>query len=84
MKSLGDVHMDVLCVAMRPYCPPEAMEAEDTLFTLYTSGARPAPFFLFFFPRTDENLEEEKSIQRESRHKMCTRRDVCLSQKKSV
>lgn len=31
-----DVHMDVVVPRMRPYCPPVPVDAEDTLFTLYT------------------------------------------------
>jgi acetyl-CoA synthetase len=34
-----DIRMDQLVAAQRPYCVPEAMDAEDTLFILYTSGS---------------------------------------------
>ena len=38
-----DVRMDILVNNQRPYCPPEAMDAEDTLFILYTSGSTGMP-----------------------------------------
>ena len=38
-----DVHMDELVPKMRPYCPAEPMDSEDTLFTLYTSGSTGKP-----------------------------------------
>ena len=38
-----DVHMDEVLPRMRPYCPAEPMESEDTLFTLYTSGSTGKP-----------------------------------------
>lgn len=38
-----DVHMDLLVPKMRPYCPPAPVDAEDVLFTLYTSGSTGAP-----------------------------------------
>ena len=38
-----DVRMDILVADQRPYCPPEAMDAEDTLFILYTSGSTGMP-----------------------------------------
>lgn len=31
-----DVHMDRIILKMRPYCPPTPVDAEETLFTLYT------------------------------------------------
>jgi len=38
-----DVRMDVLVANQRPFCAPEAMDAEDTLFILYTSGSTGQP-----------------------------------------
>ena len=38
-----DVDMDEAMEAQRPYCPPESMDAEDTLFLLYTSGSTGKP-----------------------------------------
>ena len=38
-----DVHMDVVVPKMRPYCPAVAVDAEDLLFSLYTSGSTGAP-----------------------------------------
>jgi acetyl-CoA synthetase len=35
--------MDPLVAQQRPYCPPEPMMAEDTLFILYTSGSTGQP-----------------------------------------
>jgi acetyl-CoA synthetase len=34
-----DVRMDPLVALQRPYCPPATMDAEDSLFILYTSGS---------------------------------------------
>lgn len=42
MKS-KDVRMDQLVAAQRPYSVPEVMDAEDTLFILYTSGSTGMP-----------------------------------------
>lgn len=42
MKS-KDIRMDQLVAAQRPYCVPEVMDAEDTLFILYTSGSTGMP-----------------------------------------
>ena len=38
-----DVDMDKAMETQRPYCPPESMDAEDTLFLLYTSGSTGKP-----------------------------------------
>ena len=38
-----DVDMDDAMEAQRPYCPSESMDAEDTLFLLYTSGSTGTP-----------------------------------------
>jgi acetyl-CoA synthetase len=38
-----DVRMDPLVASQRPYCVPEIMDAEDTLFILYTSGSTGMP-----------------------------------------
>lgn len=38
-----DIRMDPLVSVQRPYCAPEAMDAEDSLFTLYTSGSTGKP-----------------------------------------
>lgn len=38
-----DVDLDEAMEAQRPYCPAEAMDAEDTLFLLYTSGSTGKP-----------------------------------------
>mmetsp|Transcript_676 Transcript_676/g.1225 ORF Transcript_676/g.1225 Transcript_676/m.1225 type:complete len:662 (-) Transcript_676:212-2197(-) len=38
-----DVRMDPLVAVQRPYCPPEHMDAEDSLFILYTSGSTGMP-----------------------------------------
>jgi acetyl-CoA synthetase len=38
-----DVRMDPLVASQRPYCVPEVMDAEDTLFILYTSGSTGMP-----------------------------------------
>ena len=35
-----DEWMEPLMETQRPYSPPESMDAEDTLFYLYTSGKR--------------------------------------------
>ena len=38
-----DIKMDDLVAKQRPYCPCEAMDAEDNLFILYTSGSTGQP-----------------------------------------
>ncbi|MFP4377321.1 MAG: acetate--CoA ligase, partial [Spirochaetales bacterium] len=38
-----DVDLDEAMAVQRPYCPPESMDAEDTLFLLYTSGSTGRP-----------------------------------------
>ena len=38
-----DVWMSDILKKQRPYCPPEAMDSEDTLFFLYTSGSTGKP-----------------------------------------
>jgi acetyl-CoA synthetase len=38
-----DLWMEELCANARPYCPPESMDSEDTLFYLYTSGSTGKP-----------------------------------------
>jgi acetyl-CoA synthetase len=38
-----DVRMDILVADQRPFCAPEPMDAEDTLFILYTSGSTGQP-----------------------------------------
>jgi acetyl-CoA synthetase len=38
-----DVDIDEAMEKQRPYCPPESMDAEDTLFLLYTSGSTGKP-----------------------------------------
>eukprot|EP00753_Platysulcus_tardus_P017539 PLAT6433.18.p1 GENE.PLAT6433.18~~PLAT6433.18.p1 ORF type:complete len:678 (+),score=278.46 PLAT6433.18:53-2035(+) len=38
-----DVAITDLLAEARPYCPPEHMDAEDTLFLLYTSGSTGKP-----------------------------------------
>jgi acetyl-CoA synthetase len=38
-----DVRMNILVSNQRPYCAPEAMDAEDNLFILYTSGSTGMP-----------------------------------------
>lgn len=38
-----DVRMDPLVAVQRPYCPPEVMDSEDSLFLLYTSGSTGKP-----------------------------------------
>ena len=40
---LKDVRMDDLVRVQRPYCVPETMDAEDSLFILYTSGSTGMP-----------------------------------------
>jgi acetyl-CoA synthetase len=42
MKS-KDIRMDQLVALQRPYCIPEVMDAEDTLFILYSSGSTDMP-----------------------------------------
>ena len=44
-----DVRMDLLVADQRPFCAPEPMDAEDTLFILYTSGSTGQPKVSFFF-----------------------------------
>jgi len=43
MKAGRDVRMDTLLPKQRPFCVAEALDAEDTLFFLYTSGSTGAP-----------------------------------------
>ena len=43
-----DVRMDLLVADQRPFCAPEPMDAEDTLFILYTSGSTGQPKVSFF------------------------------------
>jgi acetyl-CoA synthetase len=38
-----DVWMDELAAKQRPYCPPEWMDSEDSLFILFTSGSTGSP-----------------------------------------
>jgi len=38
-----DVRMDPLVAVQRPYCPPAHLDAEDSLFILYTSGSTGLP-----------------------------------------
>jgi hypothetical protein len=38
MQENRDIFMPKLLPKMRPYCPHEPMDSEDTLFVLYTSG----------------------------------------------
>ena len=38
-----DVRMNPLVAVQRPYCPPEVMDSEDSLFLLYTSGSTGKP-----------------------------------------
>ncbi|CAJ1955245.1 unnamed protein product [Cylindrotheca closterium] len=38
-----DIRMDPLVAVQRPYCPPARMDAEDSLFILYTSGSTGMP-----------------------------------------
>lgn len=38
-----DIRMDPLIAVQRPYCPPVHLEAEDSLFILYTSGSTGLP-----------------------------------------
>jgi len=38
-----DVRMDLLVANQRPFCAPEPMDAEDSLFILYTSGSTGQP-----------------------------------------
>ncbi len=38
MHPTRDVWMHTLLPSVRPYCPCEPMDSEDTLFILYTSG----------------------------------------------
>jgi acetyl-CoA synthetase len=38
-----DIRMDPLVAVQRPYCPPVHMDAEDSLFILYTSGSTGQP-----------------------------------------
>lgn len=39
----NEAHMNALTDLQRPYCPPTIMDAEDTLFVLYTSGSTGQP-----------------------------------------
>jgi len=43
MKPGRDVWMNDLMSTVRPYCPCESMDSEDTLFYLYTSGSTGKP-----------------------------------------
>ena len=43
MKPGRDVWMNDLMNKVRPYCPCESMDSEDTLFFLYTSGSTGKP-----------------------------------------
>ena len=43
MKPTRDVWMNDLMSRVRPYCPCESMDSEDTLFYLYTSGSTGKP-----------------------------------------
>ena len=43
MKPGRDVWMNDLMSKVRPYCPCESMDSEDTLFFLYTSGSTGKP-----------------------------------------
>jgi len=43
MKEGRDVWATETMAGMRPYCPPEEMASEDTLFMLYTSGSTGKP-----------------------------------------
>jgi acetyl-CoA synthetase len=43
MKAGRDLYLDEATAKERPYCPAEAMDAEDTLFLLYTSGSTGKP-----------------------------------------
>ena len=43
-----DVRMDLLVADQRPFCAPEPMDAEDTLFILYTSGSTGQPKVSWF------------------------------------
>jgi len=38
-----DIYLDQAMKNQKPYCPPEPMDAEDTLFLLYTSGSTGKP-----------------------------------------
>jgi len=41
--SKRDIWMEGECEGQKPYCPPESMDSEDTLFFLYTSGSTGKP-----------------------------------------
>jgi len=43
MKEGRDVWATDVVLDMRPYCPPEEMDSEDSLFMLYTSGSTGKP-----------------------------------------
>ena len=43
MKTPRDVWMDDLLSKVKPYCPCEVMDSEDSLFILYTSGSTGKP-----------------------------------------
>jgi len=43
MKTGRDVRMDTILPKQRPFCVAESLDAEDTLFYLYTSGSTGAP-----------------------------------------
>jgi len=38
-----DIYLDQAMKSQKPYCPPEPMDSEDTLFLLYTSGSTGKP-----------------------------------------
>jgi acetyl-CoA synthetase len=43
MTPTRDVYIEDYLKMHRPYCPPEVMDPEDTLFVLYTSGSTGKP-----------------------------------------
>lgn len=46
MKEGRDIWIHDMMSAQRPYCPPLAMNSEDPLFLLYTSGSTGAYDFV--------------------------------------